>query len=109
MLLTSCAAERAAERVWVRPGATNADWKRDRWECTRDSRTAWAGGGEGAAGTAAIAEAEGGAQRQANDLFMMCMEAHGWRVEERGGAGAMMAEILTLPRRKAAPAADAGR
>jgi len=104
VLLSGC----AAERVWVRAGATDADWKRDRYTCVQESRTAWGGGGTGVAGAVAIDEARGDAQRQADELFAMCLEARGWHVEERGGAGSMMAEILTPPRRKSLPA-DAGR
>lgn len=101
LLLAGC-----AQRVWVRQGSTTLDFKRDNYACAQESRTSWGGGGTGIAGAAAVADARGEAQRQADGLYDMCMEARGWHVEERGGGGALAAEVMFPPRPVPPPKVD---
>jgi hypothetical protein len=79
LVLAGC----ASTTRWTRPdrppegsperAAYLEQFRRDDWECTRDSRTI--GGGAGVAGIAAMVEARGQARR----LYAQCMEAKGWQ------------------------------
>ena len=62
IVLTSC-----AETVWVESGATQADFKRDSYECERDTRmsaASFGGGFSGALGAQSFVE--------------RCMDVKGW-------------------------------
>ena len=66
-LLAGC----SGTTIWTHPEGT-AGFKRDSWECVRDSRTY--GGGSGLIGAVAIL----GAQAQANALYAQCLESKGY-------------------------------
>jgi hypothetical protein len=64
------------------PSATPEQFKRDDWECTRDSRTTLIG----SAGTSLDSQVqarmqEANALRMSKTLYLKCMEGHGWTRE----------------------------
>ena len=62
----------ASEMVWTRQSFTQQEFRRDDYECGRDSRTF--GGGSGVIGGIMIIQA----QRQADRMYRDCMLAKGW-------------------------------
>jgi len=82
-LLIGCATP--PKITFSKPGSTQDEYNRDIYECTQQSRVSWAGGGTGSYGLAIMAIGQSSAQKQANRLFKMCMEARGWTatVEEK--------------------------
>lgn len=67
-LLAGC----GSAQFWTKPIFTDMEFKRDSYECERDS--AVYGGGSGVPGAMMVLAA----QRQADRLFRLCMEARGW-------------------------------
>jgi hypothetical protein len=59
---------------WTRDGASQQDFSADRYQCVQESRVQWNVQG----GLLWIAAAQIDAQRQADQLFVLCMQAHGW-------------------------------
>jgi hypothetical protein len=72
LALAGCTSERI---VWNTPETDQ--FRRDNYECTRDSTTY--GGGSGLAGAVAMMSA----QRQANALYKQCMESKGYRESKK--------------------------
>ncbi|MGZ4857868.1 MAG: hypothetical protein ACXVZU_05870 [Methanobacteriaceae archaeon] len=68
MLLGGCA---ATPKVWTKQGATEEEFKRDNYECARQSKVSWSGGETDQTGLAS-------AKLQANKLYKMCMESKGY-------------------------------
>src|SRR5215475_9743719 len=58
--------------IWVKSGATEQEWRRDSYECSRDSRTFYLGSGLGLL----LAEIE--AKKKARRIYRDCMRARGW-------------------------------
>lgn len=77
VLLVGCS---STKTVWSQPGADERQFKRDNYECVRDSTTY--GGGSGIDGIIA----QNRAQDQANRLYRMCMESKGWMREEEASS-----------------------
>lgn len=77
LLLAGCATGRL---VWNhRSGVNDVDaFNRDRYVCVQESRTQAAGGFVGRYALLYQAAAQIDAQNQANQLFALCMQAHGW-------------------------------
>lgn len=50
----------------------------DRYQCVQESRTYWSGGGSGLVGLSAMASAQASANKQANQLYEMCMKSKGY-------------------------------
>jgi hypothetical protein len=71
----------ATPQVWTaRQGPTDMDgFRRDSYRCVQESRTSWGGGGSGAVGLGLMIGAQVQAQKQADGLFRLCMEAAGYR------------------------------
>jgi hypothetical protein len=69
LVLAGCASTRT---VWSRDGASDMDFRRDRYECGREDT--WAAGGSGLPGALAVAEAKAEAERG----WRECMEIRGW-------------------------------
>jgi hypothetical protein len=82
-LLTSACATGPKIAAWTLKGpeliTDDAQYSRDVYRCTQESRTSWSGGGTGLVGVAAMAGAQAQAQQAANKLFQMCMSAAGYR------------------------------
>lgn len=87
LLLVGCA-EPVRRVAFEKPDQTQAGFALDKYECVQQSRTNWSGGGSGAIGLAIMAGAERKAQRQADQLFTLCMESRGYkgRVLQEGEA-----------------------
>jgi len=87
ILVTGCATPQKV--IWDKPGGTLEDFRRDNYECVQQSRVSWSGGGTGSVGLVIMAGAQAQAQKQANDLYRMCMEAGGWtgHVQQEGEEG----------------------
>ena len=75
LILSGCGS--STRTVWLRDGATEMEFRRDRYECSRENQ--WAAGGSGLPGALAIQEAKANAERG----FRECMEIRGWTREER--------------------------
>jgi hypothetical protein len=71
------------QMVWNKPGMTVEEFRRDTYVCVQQSRTSWAGGGSGALGLGLMLHAQREAQLEANRLYKMCMEAHGYTGHEK--------------------------
>ncbi|MDX1528707.1 MAG: hypothetical protein R3337_08760 [Gammaproteobacteria bacterium] len=86
-LLTGCALEQKGQ--WVKPGVTEAQWKRDNYECTRDATyyeawapfypNHWSDSPWGPRGRFVST-----APRLDSHLYEMCLEAKGysWKPEQ---------------------------
>jgi len=68
--------------LFDKPGLTNEELNRDKYECVQQSRTSWAGGGFGSVGLISIIAAKSSADQEAHNLFKMCMEARGYTTRE---------------------------
>jgi hypothetical protein len=68
----------AAQRVWSKPRASIGDLRRDHYACVQRGRTYWSAGGAGWFGAGLIFASMLDAQLQANRLYQLCMEAHGY-------------------------------
>ena len=69
-----------AKTVWVHPEYTPAKWKKDSYECDRDSRQSVnSGGGFGIIGGISSGIAAG---IQMKDLFNRCLESKGWTKQQ---------------------------
>jgi hypothetical protein len=79
LLSVGCAQQKM---LYAKPGATLEVFKRDKYECAQQSRTSWAGGGTGAVGLGMMIGARSNAEKQAEELFKMCMEARGYSARE---------------------------
>jgi hypothetical protein len=75
LFVTGCGS--GTRLVWSRAGATELDFRRDRYECDHDNQ--WSAGGSGLPGTLAILEAKHNAERG----FRECMELRGWTARGR--------------------------
>ena len=60
--------------LFDKPGLTNEEFNRDKYDCVQQSRTSWSGGGTGGLGAAMIISAKSNAEKQSAELFKMCME-----------------------------------
>jgi hypothetical protein len=69
LLLVGCASTRD---VYYRAGASEMDFRRDRYACDRENQ--WEAGGSGLPGSIAIIEAKAAAERG----YRECMEIRGW-------------------------------
>lgn len=76
LLLLGCAAP--TYMVWDKPDGDPAQFKRDTYRCTQESRTSWSGGGSGLIGLSLMAGAQRQAVQEANKLYVGCMEAAGY-------------------------------
>jgi hypothetical protein len=67
--------------AWDKPGAADANLKRDRYECSQESRVGPVAPSDETRvffyGTNKLAQSE------ANRLYRLCMEARGWTAVER--------------------------
>lgn len=79
LLSVGCAQQKM---LFDKPGATIESFKRDKYDCIQQSRTQWGGGGTGALGLGMMIGAQSSAQKQANELFKLCMEARGYAARE---------------------------
>jgi CRISPR/Cas system-associated endoribonuclease Cas2 len=77
--LIGCAQQKL---LFNKPGLTNEEFNRDRYDCAQESRTSWSGGGTGSLGVAMIIVAKSNADKQSVELFKMCMEARGYTPRE---------------------------
>jgi len=68
--------------LFDKPGLTSEEFNRDKYDCVQQSRTSWAGGGTGSVGAAMIVMSKSNADKQAQELFKMCMEARGYTSRE---------------------------
>ena len=68
--------------VWNKPGATQNEFNRDKYQCVQESRTSWSGGGTGSVGIFMMASAKSNAEKQSQEFFRMCMEANGYTGQE---------------------------
>ncbi len=84
LLIALCGCATAPKTLWVKPGAAQEDFARDRYECAQQSQTSWSGGGTGLIGVAVMAGAQTDAQNRATAMFKMCMEARGWSEQVQG-------------------------
>ena len=57
---------------------TEQEFRQDVYDCTLQSRNYSSGGGTGLIGLAVMADAQQKGQEQANQLFIMCMQAKGY-------------------------------
>ncbi len=74
LLLTSCATGVSSQ--WQKVGASEMDLKRDKYECSQQSRV---GSVAGTDETRVFFYGQNKlAQTEANRLYRMCMEARGW-------------------------------
>jgi hypothetical protein len=69
--------------VWNKSGSTIEDFRRDRYECTQQSRVSWSGGGTGDLGLFMMLSSKSNAEKQSRELFNMCMEARGYTSHEK--------------------------
>lgn len=76
LFLLGCASPKYI--VWDKPGLDPAQFKRDTYRCTQESRTSWSGGGSGLIGLSLMASAQRQAVQEANKLYWQCMEAAGY-------------------------------
>lgn len=76
LLFAGCAQQQ--QMVFDKSGATQQELKRDNYECIQQSRTQWSGGGTGLFGIGMMIATQNDAQNQAQQLFVMCMEARGY-------------------------------
>lgn len=77
-LLTGCVT--GVPLAWQKPGSTEMDLKRDKYECSQESRV---GSVMGTDETRVFFYGQNKlAQTEANRLFRMCMEARGWSAVE---------------------------
>ena len=73
-LLTGCAT--GGPSAWEKLGASDADFKRDRYQCSQEARV---GSVTGSDETRVFFYGQNKlAQTEANRLYRMCMEARGW-------------------------------
>ena len=74
VVLASCAA--GAPSTWQKAGASDGDLKRDKYECSQESRVGSVTGSDESRvffyGQNKLSQTE------ANRLYTMCMEARGW-------------------------------
>jgi hypothetical protein len=82
VLLSGCATH--VQPIWTgRHGPIGDEgqdqFRRDVYRCTQESRTVASGGGSGLIGIAIMASVAQQAQAQANNLYLMCMDAAGYR------------------------------
>jgi len=68
--------------LFYKPGLTTEEFNRDRYDCVQQSRILWSGGGTGGIGLAMIISAKSTADKQAAEMFIMCMEARGYTARE---------------------------
>jgi len=80
IVLNGCAAN--TKIICSKPGMSEAEFKKDNYECVQQARTSWSGGGSGLVGAAMIASAQENANRSSRNLYKMCMEARGYTTEE---------------------------
>lgn len=73
-LLAGCGA--STRKVWHQAGATDMQFRRDRYECDRENQ--WVAGGSGLPGTLAILDAKA----RAEDGFRERMDLRGWTLRE---------------------------
>lgn len=78
--LLGCTVEK--HMVWQKPGVIIADFQRDKYTCVQQSRTSYSGGGGGVIGILMILDAQQRAKSEAEKLFTLCMEAHGYSIKE---------------------------
>jgi len=71
--LAGCAIQKKI--TWDKPGATEESFRRDVYECTQETRVS----GTAAGSLVFVAAANANSQKQANALFVMCMQARGYR------------------------------
>ena len=71
--------------IFDKEGLTTEEFNRDRYECVKESQTSWSGGGTGTLGLAMILSSKSSAEKQANAMFKMCMEARGYTAREVSG------------------------
>ena len=85
LLMYGCAAP--TRITWVRPDGVHDQvaFARDKYRCVQESRTSWSGGGAGWIGLGLTVSAQANAQAQADQLFKMCMEAAGYRIQQIEG------------------------
>lgn len=60
---------------WEKPGANEQDFAQDKYRCSQESERSWMAWGN----EMQVMNAQMAAQNQANQMWTMCMEAHGWR------------------------------
>ena len=61
-------------------GGRDADqFSRDRYRCVQESRTSWSAWG----GTIAMAVAQAQAEQKSKELYLLCMDAAGYRLVTR--------------------------
>jgi hypothetical protein len=78
MLFVGCASD--APSAWEKPGAAEEHLKRDRYECSQESRV---GSGVPSDETRVFFYGTNKlAQTEANRLYRLCMEARGWTAAE---------------------------
>lgn len=68
--------------IFEREGLKTEEFNRDKYECVKESNTSWSGGGTGSLGIAMMISAKSSANKQANEMFKMCMEARGYTARE---------------------------
>ena len=68
--------------IFDKEGLTTEEFNRDKYECVKESQTSWSGGGTGTLGLAMIFSSKSSAEKQANAMFKMCMEARGYTARE---------------------------
>jgi uncharacterized lipoprotein YajG len=73
-LLAGCATQ--AKITWNKPGATQEEFNRDVYECTQETRVS----GTAAGSLVFVAAANARTQKQANELFKLCMKARGYEI-----------------------------
>ena len=83
VMMSGCAPPKI---IWEKPDSSQQEFNRDVYECTQQTTVAWAGGGTGSMGLIMMAGAKSQAQKQANELFKMCMRARGYtdRIAQEG-------------------------
>jgi galactokinase/mevalonate kinase-like predicted kinase len=75
-LMAGCATP--AKIVWDNPNSNQQDFDRDVYECTQQTAVSGSAGGTGGVGFFMIFYGKSQAQKQANELFKMCMRARGY-------------------------------
>ena len=78
-LLVGCSSPKL---IFNKDGLTQSEFNSDKYDCTQQSRVTWSGGGTGGVGLAMILSSKSAADKQASDLFKMCMEARGYTWKE---------------------------
>lgn len=79
VLLAGCAHPKI---VWNKPDTSEQEFNQDVYECTQETSVSWSGGGYGNVGLIMMASSKSQAQKQANELFKMCMRARGYVEQE---------------------------